>query len=50
MYINLSHPVSQIKPSPTLSISAARNQLKASGKHIINLAIGEPDFDTPESH
>ncbi len=49
MYINLSHRVSQIKPSPTLSLSAAANQLKASGKPIINLTVGEPDFDTPES-
>lgn len=48
MKINLSHRVSQIKPSPTLSLSAAANRLKASGKPIINLTVGEPDFDTPE--
>jgi aspartate aminotransferase len=48
MKINLSHRVSQIKPSPILSLSAAANRLKASGKPIINLTIGEPDFDTPE--
>lgn len=48
MKINLSHRVSQIKPSPTLSLSAAANQLKATGKPIINLTVGEPDFDTPE--
>ena len=48
MHINLSHRVSQIKPSPTLSLSAAANRLKASGKPIINLTVGEPDFDTPE--
>jgi len=44
----LSHRVTQIKPSPTLSLSAAANRLKASGKPIINLTVGEPDFDTPE--
>lgn len=49
MKIILSHRVSQIKPSPTLSLSAAANRLKASGKPIINLTVGEPDFDTPES-
>jgi aspartate aminotransferase len=49
MKINLSHRVSQIKPSPTLSLSAAANRLKAEGKPIINLTVGEPDFDTPES-
>lgn len=48
MHIILSHRVSQIKPSPTLSLSAAANRLKASGKPIINLTVGEPDFDTPE--
>ncbi|MFZ0218937.1 MAG: pyridoxal phosphate-dependent aminotransferase [Candidatus Aquirickettsiella sp.] len=48
MKINLSRRVSQIKPSPTLSLSAAANLLKASGKPIINLTVGEPDFDTPE--
>lgn len=48
MKINLSHRVAQIKPSPTLSLSAAANQLKARGKPIINLTVGEPDFDTPE--
>ena len=40
MKITLSHRVSQIKPSPTLSLSAAANQLKASGKPIINLTVG----------
>jgi aspartate aminotransferase len=48
MKIILSRRVSQIKPSPTLSLSAAANRLKASGKPIINLTVGEPDFDTPE--
>lgn len=48
MHINLSHRVSQIKPSPTLSLSQAANRLKTNGKPIINLTVGEPDFDTPE--
>lgn len=47
MKINLSHRVSQIKPSPTLSLSATANRLKAQGKPVINLTVGEPDFDTP---
>ena len=49
MKIILSHRLAQIKPSPTLSLSAAANRLKANGKPIINLTVGEPDFDTPES-
>jgi aspartate aminotransferase len=48
MKIKLAHRVTQIKPSPTLSLSAAANRLKASGRPIINLTVGEPDFDTPE--
>jgi aspartate aminotransferase len=48
MKIILSHRVSQIKPSPTLSLASAANRLKAAGRPIINLTVGEPDFDTPE--
>jgi len=46
--IKLSNRTQRIKPSPTLALSARANQLKASGKDIINLTVGEPDFDTPE--
>lgn len=49
MKITLSKRVAQIKPSPTLSLSSAANRLKAAGRPIINLTVGEPDFDTPES-
>ncbi len=48
MTITLSRRVTQIKPSPTLSLSATANRLKASGRPIINLTVGEPDFDTPK--
>src|SRR5579872_4723884 len=44
----LSHRVQTIKPSPTLVLAARANQLKAAGHDIINLSVGEPDFDTPE--
>ena len=37
-----------IKPSPTLTIAARARQLIKEGRDIINLSIGEPDFDTPE--
>ncbi|MBV9575060.1 MAG: pyridoxal phosphate-dependent aminotransferase [Gammaproteobacteria bacterium] len=40
--------VQRIKPSPTLAISARAEALQALGNPIINLSIGEPDFDTPE--
>ena len=44
----LSARVQSIKPSPTLAISARAEELQATGKPILNLSIGEPDFDTPE--
>jgi len=40
--------VQAIKPSPTLAVSARATELAASGKDIIDLSVGEPDFDTPE--
>jgi aspartate aminotransferase len=46
--IQLSGRVGRVKPSPTLAVSALAAQLKASGRDIIGLGVGEPDFDTPE--
>jgi len=48
MIKELSARVQRIKPSPTLAVSARADELIASGKNIINLSVGEPDFDTPE--
>ena len=45
--IMLSQRVQKVKPSPVLATAALASQLKASGKSIVSLAIGEPDFDTP---
>ena len=44
----LSERSKNIKPSPTLAVSARAAQLRAQGKDIISLSAGEPDFDTPE--
>ncbi|MDR2946524.1 MAG: aminotransferase class I/II-fold pyridoxal phosphate-dependent enzyme, partial [Candidatus Adiutrix sp.] len=44
---NLAERVSQIPPSPTLSLDAKAKALKAAGRDVINFGIGEPDFDTP---
>jgi aspartate aminotransferase len=43
----LADRVQRIKPSPTLAVSARAEELLAQGKPIINLSVGEPDFDTP---
>ena len=44
----ISKRSSKISPSKTLSISALSNKLRAQGKDIANLAVGQPDFPTPE--
>lgn len=44
----LAQRIQRIKPSPTLAVSARAEELQAQGKPIINLSVGEPDFDTPE--
>lgn len=44
----LSHRVQSVQLSPTLAISKRTAELKAAGKDIISLSVGEPDFDTPE--
>ena len=44
----LSHRAQQLKPSPTLAVTARAAALRAAGKDIIGLGAGEPDFDTPD--
>ncbi len=48
MTLTLSHRTQKIKPSSTLAVAARATQLKAAGQDIINLGVGEPDFNTPE--
>ncbi len=45
----LANSLSNIKPSPTIAVSMKAAELKAQGKDIISLGMGEPDFDTPEN-
>lgn len=45
----LASSLSNIKPSPTIAVSMKAAELKASGKDIISLSMGEPDFDTPQN-
>ena len=44
----ISNRTNQIEPSATLAVAAKAAALKAQGKDIIALNLGEPDFDTPE--
>ncbi|MBI4356306.1 MAG: pyridoxal phosphate-dependent aminotransferase [Gammaproteobacteria bacterium] len=43
----LAERMKAIAPSATLAISAYAAELKAKGKEIISLSVGEPDFETP---
>ena len=43
----LSKRVLNLEESATLAMTAKSNELKLEGKDVINLSIGEPDFDTP---
>ncbi|GAB4061619.1 aspartate transaminase [Uliginosibacterium sediminicola] len=39
--------VQRIKPSPSTSAADRANSLRREGRSIVNLVVGEPDFDTP---
>jgi len=45
----LSDNLAKIKPSPGLELQRLVTELKAAGKDVIGLGIGEPDFDTPDN-
>ncbi|NPA24515.1 MAG: pyridoxal phosphate-dependent aminotransferase [Deltaproteobacteria bacterium] len=47
--LTLSGRVQQIKPSPTLAITAKAKALQAEGIDVVNFGAGEPDFDTPDN-
>lgn len=46
--MEISPRLKNLKPSATLAMTAKARELKAEGKDIISLSIGEPDFETPE--
>jgi len=41
--------VERVEPSATLAISNLANELEAEGIDVVDLSVGEPDFDTPEN-
>ncbi len=45
----ISDALSRIKPSATITLTQMARDLKATGKDVISLSVGEPDFDTPEN-
>ena len=45
---NLSDRINRLAESATLAMTRKSRELQAAGVDVINLSIGEPDFDTPE--
>ena len=45
----LSSALNRLEPSATLAMSQKSAELKAQGIDVVNLSIGEPDFNTPEA-
>jgi aspartate aminotransferase len=46
--IQLSDKIQKLETSATLAMAAKARELKAEGKDIIGLSLGEPDFNTPD--
>ena len=44
----LSDRINRLAPSATLAMSQKSGEMKAQGIDVINLSVGEPDFDTPD--
>ena len=45
----LSNRLNRLAPSATLAMSQKSSEMKASGIHVINMSVGEPDFNTPDN-
>ena len=45
----LNQRAKNLSPSPTMTIDGRAKKLMADGVDVINLSVGEPDFDTPET-
>jgi aspartate aminotransferase len=45
----LSNRLQRLAPSATLAMSQKSSEMKAQGVDVINLSVGEPDFNTPDT-
>ncbi len=45
----VSNNLKRIKPSPTIAVTSKAREMRESGKDVIGLGAGEPDFDTPDN-
>ena len=46
--MDLSSRLQRLQPSATLAMSQRSSELKAQGVDVINMSVGEPDFNTPD--
>ena len=46
--VQLSNRLNRLAPSATLVMSQKSNEMKAQGIDVINMSVGEPDFNTPD--
>ncbi|MEF8831367.1 MAG: aminotransferase class I/II-fold pyridoxal phosphate-dependent enzyme, partial [Halobacteriales archaeon] len=46
--MDFAQRVTRVEPSATLAISSLASELEAEGADVVDLSVGEPDFDTPE--
>ena len=44
----VSKRMARLSPSMTFAMNALSNELKAKGIDVVNMSLGEPDFNTPE--
>jgi aspartate aminotransferase len=45
--MNFADRVTRVEPSATVAVSNLASQLEADGVDVVDLSVGEPDFDTP---
>ena len=46
--MNFSDRINRVEESLTIGMAKKARELRAKGKDVINLSLGEPDFDTPQ--
>ena len=49
MSMDFASRVTRVEPSATLAISNKAAELEADGVDVVDLSVGEPDFDTPQN-
>src|ERR1700728_379738 len=45
----IAYALARVKPSATIAVTQKARDLKAQGRDVISLSVGEPDFDTPDN-